>query len=205
MTSPSSMHETGHSKPVNWDNPEGWDGREVGEGSGWETHVHPWLIHVNIWQKPPQYCKVISLQLKLIKFLKISSNTSCSSRRQMTTQITRQSGRSPQPPTPRAGVTSPGVICEGISSTQQLFLWLRMWSSLPASKLLGEALGAHGPEGRALPSHLRITPALLPPSPGTTYFSSGHSGLPLNPPQPREYAGRSFYKEGKGKCPIFVM
>ena len=25
MTSPSSMHETGHSKPVHWDNPEGWD------------------------------------------------------------------------------------------------------------------------------------------------------------------------------------
>ena len=24
------MHETGHSKPVYWDNPEGWDG----EGSG---------------------------------------------------------------------------------------------------------------------------------------------------------------------------
>ena len=26
--------------------------------------VHPWLIHVNVWQKPLQYCKVISLQLK---------------------------------------------------------------------------------------------------------------------------------------------
>ena len=32
----------------------------------WGTHVHPWLIHVNVWQKP-QYCKVISLQLKLKK------------------------------------------------------------------------------------------------------------------------------------------
>ena len=38
--------------------------REVGGGSGWETHVHPWLIHVNVWQKTLQYCKVISLQLK---------------------------------------------------------------------------------------------------------------------------------------------
>ena len=28
---------------------------------GWRTHVHPWLIHFNVWQKPPQYCKVISL------------------------------------------------------------------------------------------------------------------------------------------------
>ena len=32
-------------------------------GSGWGTHVNPWLIHVNIWQKPLQYCKVISFQL----------------------------------------------------------------------------------------------------------------------------------------------
>ena len=37
-------------------------GREV--GSGWGTCVHLWLIHVNVWQKPPQYGKVISLQLK---------------------------------------------------------------------------------------------------------------------------------------------
>ena len=30
MTSASSMHEAGRSKPVLWDNPEGW-GREGGE------------------------------------------------------------------------------------------------------------------------------------------------------------------------------
>ena len=41
----------------------GWEGRWE-RGSGWGTHVHPWLIHVNVWQKPLQYCKVISLQLK---------------------------------------------------------------------------------------------------------------------------------------------
>ena len=41
----------------------GWGGRWE-RGSGWGTHVHPWLIHVNVWQNPPQYCKVISLQLK---------------------------------------------------------------------------------------------------------------------------------------------
>ena len=40
----------------------GWRGRWEG-GSGWGTHVNPWLIHVNVWQKPLQYCKVISLQL----------------------------------------------------------------------------------------------------------------------------------------------
>ena len=32
-------------------------------GSGWGIHVNPWLIHVSVWQKPLQYCKVISLQL----------------------------------------------------------------------------------------------------------------------------------------------
>ena len=40
----------------------GWSGRWEG-GSGWGTHVNPWLIHINVWQKPLQYCKVISLQL----------------------------------------------------------------------------------------------------------------------------------------------
>ena len=36
----------------------------MGQDSGWGTHVHSWLIHVNVWQKPLQYCKVISFQLK---------------------------------------------------------------------------------------------------------------------------------------------
>ena len=40
----------------------GWGGRREG-GSGWGTHVNPRLIHVNVWQKPLQYCKVSSLQL----------------------------------------------------------------------------------------------------------------------------------------------
>ena len=29
------MHETGHSKPGHWDNPEGWDG-ERGEREVWD-------------------------------------------------------------------------------------------------------------------------------------------------------------------------
>ena len=50
MTNPSLMHETGHSKQFHWDNPEGWNGEEGGSGV-WDegTHVHLWLIHVNIW------------------------------------------------------------------------------------------------------------------------------------------------------------
>ena len=40
----------------------GWRGRWE-RGSGWGIHVTPRLIHVNVWQKPLQYCQVISLQL----------------------------------------------------------------------------------------------------------------------------------------------
>ena len=57
------MPKAGHPKPVRWDNPEG-RGRERG-GRGFrmgETHVYLWLIHVNVWQKPPQYCKAITLR-----------------------------------------------------------------------------------------------------------------------------------------------
>ena len=48
--SPGWMHET---------SAQGWCtgmtqrdgvGREGEGGSGWGTHVHPWLIHVNVWQ-----------------------------------------------------------------------------------------------------------------------------------------------------------
>ena len=31
LMSPRSMHDAGHSKPVHWDNPEGWDGEGGGE------------------------------------------------------------------------------------------------------------------------------------------------------------------------------
>ena len=63
ITSPRWIHET---------SAQGWcpgetqrDGmeREVGGGISMGTHVNPWLIPVNVWQKQLQYCKVISLQL----------------------------------------------------------------------------------------------------------------------------------------------
>ena len=72
ITSPSWMHETsartwctGKSQGI------GSRGRWE-RGSGWGTHVNPWLIHVNVSQKPLQYCKVISLQLIKINEKKIS-------------------------------------------------------------------------------------------------------------------------------------
>ena len=48
ITSPGGMHETG---AQGWctgkTQRNGWGGRWEG-GSGWGTHVNPWLIHVNV-------------------------------------------------------------------------------------------------------------------------------------------------------------
>ena len=39
-----------------------------GEEGGWVqdgvTHVRPWVIYVDTWQQPAQYCKEIVFQLK---------------------------------------------------------------------------------------------------------------------------------------------
>ena len=65
ITSPGWMHET---STQTWYTGKTQRDRVEG-GSGWGTHVNPWLIHVNVWQDPLQYCKVISLQL-----IKINGN-----------------------------------------------------------------------------------------------------------------------------------
>ena len=38
-----------------------WGGRFQRKG----IYVYLWLIHVNIWQKPTQYCKATIIQLKI--------------------------------------------------------------------------------------------------------------------------------------------
>ena len=52
ISSLGSMHDTGCLGLVHWDDPEGWYGQgEGGKGrSGWGTRVHPWWIHVDVWQ-----------------------------------------------------------------------------------------------------------------------------------------------------------
>ena len=62
ITSLGWMHETSAQGWYTGKTQRDGMGREVGGGSGWGTHVNPWLIHVNVWQKPLQYGKVISLQ-----------------------------------------------------------------------------------------------------------------------------------------------
>ena len=46
ITSPGSMHETGYSGLVHWDDPEGWDGEGGGRGvQDWEhTYTHDWFM-----------------------------------------------------------------------------------------------------------------------------------------------------------------
>ena len=58
---------------LGWPRGMEWGGRWEG-GSEWGAHVNPWLIHVSVWKKPLQYCKVISLQL-----IKINNNNKKSS------------------------------------------------------------------------------------------------------------------------------
>ena len=63
ITSPGWIHETSAWAWCTGKTQRDRVEREVGGGIGMGIHVNPWLIHVNVWQKPLQYCKVISLQL----------------------------------------------------------------------------------------------------------------------------------------------
>jgi len=45
------MQDTGCLGLVHWDDPEGWYGEGDRRGSsGLGIHVHPWQIHVDVWQ-----------------------------------------------------------------------------------------------------------------------------------------------------------
>ena len=71
ITSPGWMHET---NAWAWEDPEGSGGEGSGRGD-WDFTciINPWLIHVNVCQKPLQHCKVISLQLIKINGEKIQT------------------------------------------------------------------------------------------------------------------------------------
>jgi len=43
----------------------GWNGKVRRRFKREGTYVRLWLNHVDVWQKPTQYCKVIILQLKI--------------------------------------------------------------------------------------------------------------------------------------------
>ena len=69
ITSPGSMHKTGCSELVHWDDPEGWDGEggwRRGQDGG-HMYTHGWFLLMS-GKNHYKYCKVISLQWN--KFLK---------------------------------------------------------------------------------------------------------------------------------------
>ena len=66
IASPGSMHDTGCSGLVHWDDPEGWCGEGCGRGVQDEEHMYTPCGFMSMYGKPLQYCEVISLQLKKI-------------------------------------------------------------------------------------------------------------------------------------------
>ena len=48
ITSPGWMHETSARTWCTGKTQRDWVEAEVGGGSGWGTHVNPWLIHFNV-------------------------------------------------------------------------------------------------------------------------------------------------------------
>ena len=66
------MTQGTHTRAVWHTSGRGGDGRGGGrEVQECGTYVHLWLIHVDVWQKPAQFCKAIIFQLKI----NLKSNT----------------------------------------------------------------------------------------------------------------------------------
>ena len=71
IASLGSMHDTGCSGPVHWDDPEGWDGEGDGRGLRTGNTCTSMADSSQCMAKPIQYCKVISLYLnKFIQRIK---------------------------------------------------------------------------------------------------------------------------------------
>ena len=64
IASPGSMHETGCSGLVHWDDPEGWGGEGSGRRVQDGEHRTPTADSCQCMAKPLKYCKETSLQLK---------------------------------------------------------------------------------------------------------------------------------------------
>ena len=88
-------------------------GRKVG-GSFRRAGTHRWLIYVNLWQKPTQYCNAIILQLKINKFLKKEKKNK--KHKKLKVKITVASG------TREGGVTGAGIYLQGLQESRQSFI-----------------------------------------------------------------------------------
>ena len=71
MTSPSSRHETGHSKPQHWDNPERWDAEGGRRGVRVGGHMYTHGRFMSIYGKNHHnIVKLLASDLKKNNFLK---------------------------------------------------------------------------------------------------------------------------------------
>ena len=50
IASPGLIQDTGSLGLVHWDDPEGWYGEGGGRGVQDWKRVHPWWVHVDVWQ-----------------------------------------------------------------------------------------------------------------------------------------------------------
>jgi len=63
------LYDAGSSNPSSVIPKRAWFGWELkGSFKREETYVYLWLVHVDVWQKPTQYCKTIIPQLKINNF-----------------------------------------------------------------------------------------------------------------------------------------
>ena len=72
------LYDSGSSNQASVTTQSGGKGLEVGGRFKRErTYVYFWLIHVDVWQKPTQYCKAITFQLKINKLKKSEVDSFC--------------------------------------------------------------------------------------------------------------------------------
>jgi len=66
IASPGSMHDTGCSGLVHWDDPEGWDGEGGGKGVQDGEHMYTHSDSCQRMVNPIQYCKVKKKKKKTV-------------------------------------------------------------------------------------------------------------------------------------------
>ena len=95
----------------------GW---EVGGGFRKEgTCVYLWLMHVDVWQKPTQYCKAITLQLKI----NLKRETLL---HRVVTRYQPSTGLALEGPCPYVAGAGGSCVTASITSQGKALMWLRL-------------------------------------------------------------------------------
>ena len=112
------------------------------------TYIYLWLIHVDVWQRPTQYCKAIILQSKTPQFKKISvkvesdeSNWSwpCHSKGGLHNSVKLWACYYAGPPktdgTQWRVLTKHGPLEEGIVNHSSILVWRTTWTAWEGKKI----------------------------------------------------------------------